>query len=198
MDHPSQTSASLLARLGGETADAAAWEKFLTRYGPQVLAWCRRWDLQPADAEDVCQDVLLRVARQMRTFRYDPARSFRAWLKTVARAAWADWLEAGRKPGRGSGDSVAQQVLASVEARDDLVQRIEEEFDRELLDAAVANVRLRVDPTTWEAFKLTALDGLPAAEAAARTGLKVATVFVAKGRVQRMLTDAVAELEKTA
>jgi RNA polymerase sigma factor (sigma-70 family) len=198
MDHASHTSASLLARLGGDTADAAAWDQFLRRYGPQVLAWCRRWEMQAADAEDVCQDVLLRVARQMRTFRYDPARSFRAWLKTVTRAAWADWLEAGRKPGRGSGDSVTQQALESVEARDDLVQRIEAEFDRELLDIAVARVRLRIDPTTWEAFKLTAMDGLPAAEAAARTGLKVATVFVAKGRVQRMLADEVAELERSA
>ena len=198
MDTPTQTSATLLARLGGEVTDAAAWDQFVRRYGPQLLAWCRRWELQSADAEDVCQDVLLRVAKQMRHFHYDSARSFRAWLKTVARAAWADWLESGKRPGRGSGDTGVWELLASVEARDDLVARVEAEFDQELLDVATARVRLRVEPATWEAFKLTAVDGLSAADAAARTGLKVATVFVAKGRVLKMLADEVAALDPTA
>lgn len=195
---PTETSPSLLARLGGDRADPAAWAEFVRRYGPQVLGWCRRWNLQEADAEDVCQDVLLRVARQMRTFAYDPARSFRGWLKTVTRGAWADWLDAGARPGRGTGDTAVRDALASVAARDDLIQRIEAEFDRELLDVAAARVRLRVDPATWEAFRLTAVDGLSGADAAARTGLKVATVFVAKSRVQRMLADEVAALDRTA
>lgn len=198
MDAPTQTSASLLARLGGGMTDPAAWDQFVRRYGPQVLAWCRRWELQTADAEDVCQDVLLRVAKQMRTFQYDPSRSFRAWLKTVSRAAWADWLEGGKRPGRGSGDTGVWELLSSVEARDDLVTRVEAEFDRELLDVATARVRLRVEPATWEAFRLTAVEGLSAADAAARTGLKVATVFVAKGRVLKMLADEVAALESAA
>ena len=146
----------------------------------------------------MCQDVLLRVAKQMRNFHYDAARSFRAWLKTVARAAWADWLEGGKRPGRGSGDTGVWELLSSVEARDDLVARVEAEFDQELLDVATARVRLRVEPATWEAFKLTAVDGLSAADAAARTGLKVATVFVAKGRVLKMLADEVAALDPTA
>lgn len=198
MSAPTETSPTLLARLGGDVADPAAWAEFVRRYGPRVLGWCRRWNLQEADAEDVCQDVLLRVARQMRTFAYDPARSFRGWLKAVARGAWADWLDAGNQPARGTGDTAVRDALASVEARDDLVQRIEAEFDRELLDVAAARVRLRVDPATWEAFRLTAVDGLSGAEAAVRTGLKAATVFVAKSRVQRMLADEVAALDRTA
>ena len=38
----------------------------------------------------------------MRTFHYDPAKSFRAYLKTLARYAWCDFLEASRRPGAGS------------------------------------------------------------------------------------------------
>src|SRR5437762_155337 len=90
----SHTSASLLGRLGSNPEDGAAWSEFVLRYGPKILQWCRGWRLQQADAEDVTQDVLLRVARQMQTFRYDPSRSFRAWLRTVAYRAWCDWLEA--------------------------------------------------------------------------------------------------------
>lgn len=190
-----RTSVTLLARLGGSTADAGAWEEFLRRYGPQVLGWCRHWHLQEADAEDVAQDVLLRVAKQMRTFRYDPGRSFRGWLKAVARAAWSDWLEARRRAVPGSGDTGVRQVLESATARDDLVGRLEAEFDRELLDTAAAQVQLRVDPKTWRAFALTAIDGLSGAEAAEQLGMKVAAVYVAKGRVQKMLQDEVKALD---
>ena len=86
----SRTSASLLGRLGADPKDAAAWSEFVRRYGRKILLWCQQWNLQPADAEDVTQNVLLLVARQMSSFRYDPQRSFRAWLKTIAHAAWCD------------------------------------------------------------------------------------------------------------
>lgn len=190
------TSLTLLARLGGEIPDAPVWDRFVRLYSPRVLEWCRHWGLQNADAEDVCQEVLLRVARQMRTFEYQRGKSFRAWLKTVAKRALLDWIEAGRKPGRGSGDTTNQDALESVEAREDLVARLEAEFDRELLEVAADRVKRRVDPTSWEAFRLTAVEGLSGADAAARIGLKVANVFVAKGRVQKMLKEEVRALEQ--
>jgi RNA polymerase sigma-70 factor (ECF subfamily) len=191
----SRTSVSLLGRLGTDPTDAAAWGEFVRRYGPKVLLWCRHWNLQPADADDVTQNVLLRVARQMATFRYDPARSFRGWLKTIAHAAWCDWLEAQRRPGQGSGDTAMLERLMTVEARDDLLRQLEDEYDRELLDLAAAQVRLRVAPHTWEAFHLQAIEGLPGAEAAARLGMKVGAAFVAKSKVQRMLRDLIEELD---
>ena len=191
----SHTSASLLGRLGGNPNDDAAWGEFVQHYGHKILLWCRHWKLQEADAQDVTQNVLLMVARQMRTFRYDPTRRFRAWLKTVARAAWCDWLEAQKRPGRGSGDTDVQRRLASIEARDDLITRLEEEYDRELFEAASARVRLRVEPHTWEAFQLLTFEGLAGAEVAERLSMKVGAVFVAKSKVQKMLRDEVANLD---
>src|SRR5262245_30445388 len=72
------TSTTLLRRLQHEPADQEAWAEFVRRYGPQVYRWCRRWRLQEADAEDVTQAVLVRLSARMRTFSYDPVRSFRA------------------------------------------------------------------------------------------------------------------------
>src|SRR5215510_13014898 len=100
-----QTSASLLARLRQHTIDQAAWAEFVRRYGPLLLGWCRRWGLQEVDAHDVTQTVLVKLVGTMRSFEYDPARSFRAYLRTLARYAWCDFLEACRKPGAGTGDS---------------------------------------------------------------------------------------------
>ena len=87
-------------------------------------------------------------------------------------------------------------LLETVEAGDDLVRRLDEQFDQEVLAEAQARVRQRVEPHTWEAFRLTAVEGLSGAEAAARLGLKVATVYKAKSKVQQMLHEEVARLDR--
>ena len=194
---PMRTSASLLGRLRLDAPGQDDWADFARRYAPMIRQWCRRWRLQEADAEDVAQEVLARLAFRLRSFEYDPSRSFRAYVKTVAHYAWCDLIEARRRPGAGgSGDSVVLDQLDALEARDDLQARLVEAFDHELLEEASARIRLRVEPRTWEAFHLTAVDGLSGAEAATRVGMTVAAVFKAKSKVQKMLRDEVRRLEE--
>jgi RNA polymerase sigma-70 factor (ECF subfamily) len=192
----SGTRVTLLGRLRRDPSDQRAWAEFVDHYGGKVLHWCRAWGLQDADAADVTQAVLLQLAVSLRDFAYDPARSFRAWLKTVARHALSAYLDRQRRPGRGSGDTQVHEQLASVAARDDLLARLEEGFDLEVLDEAARRVRLRVEPRTWEAFELTARGGLSGAEASARVGMQVSQVYVARRRVQRMLQEEVRRLEQ--
>jgi RNA polymerase sigma-70 factor (ECF subfamily) len=195
--YDSGTRITLLGRLRRDPTNQAAWGEFVEHYGRKIYGWCRKWCLQEADAQDVTQNVLLKLAQKLREFTYDPSRSFRAWLKTLTHHAWSDFLESRQRPGLGSGDSQVADVLGSIEARDDLVKHLEAEFDRELLEEAMQRVRLRVAPQTWQAFTLTALEGLSGAEAAERIPMQVAQVFVAKRRVQKMLQEEVAKLEKS-
>jgi RNA polymerase sigma-70 factor (ECF subfamily) len=174
-------------------ADQAAWAQFTDRYGRKIYAWCRQWNLQEADAEDVTQIVLLKLSEKMQTFVYDEGRSFRGWLKTVARNAWSDYW-ASRKV-IATGGSQAVELLGTVEAREELIRRLDEEFDRELLEEATVRVRMRVTPKTWQAFERTALQGQSGAEAAAALDMKVATVFVARSKVQKMLQEEIQKLE---
>jgi RNA polymerase sigma-70 factor (ECF subfamily) len=197
MDRPSgsQTSPTLLGRLRQQPADQGAWREFVDRYSRKIYAWCRQGKLQEADAEDVTQIVLVKLAEQMGSFAYDPTKSFRGWLRTLTRHAWSDFVEARQRGGRASGDSRADECLHTVEARDDLVARLEEEFDHEVLEEATARVRLRVAVSSWEAFRLTAVEGHSGAEAAHRLGMEVAAVFKAKNRVQKLLQEEVRKLE---
>jgi RNA polymerase sigma-70 factor (ECF subfamily) len=197
MDLPSDsgTSPTLLGRLRRTPADQAAWEEFCRRYGRQILLWCRQWHLQDADAQDVTQTVLLLLAEKMRDFDYDPAGSFRGWLRTVTYNAWRKFASRQHRAGQGSGDAAVEGLLQQVAARDELLARLEEEFDRELLEEASARVRLRVEPRTWEAFRLRVLEGRSGAEVAALLDMKVAAVFMATSRVQRMLRDELRLLE---
>jgi RNA polymerase sigma-70 factor (ECF subfamily) len=181
--------------LRAPAVDQEAWAELVRRYGPLVYRWCRHWNLQEADAQDVTQAVLAKLVVRLREFEYDPARSFRAYLKTVARFTWQDLVEDRRRAGAGAGDTAHLELLAEVAARDDLARRLDEEYDRELLDRAGERVRSRVEPHTWEAFRLTAHEGLPGAEAAERLGLPVYVVFKARNRVQKMLQDEIAHME---
>src|SRR5262245_17259195 len=140
-----QTRLSLLMRLTRPGPfDERAWREFVDQYAPLIYDWCCRHQLQETDARDVTPQVMLKLAKQLPTFSYDPSKSFRAWLRKLTHHAWVDFLADQNQ--RGSGDTGIWQVLASVESRDDLLQRIEEQFDLEMLDVAVANVRARVEP----------------------------------------------------
>ena len=188
------TRVSLLTQLRQDPSDQSGWDEFVERYGPHIYRWCRQWKLQDADAEDVTQDILVKLTRKLRAFAYDPSRSFRGWLKTVAHHAWRDF-EDSRRPRPAAGDSQFEELMRTLEAREDLAQKLEQAFDLELLEAAKVRVRLRVAPHTWEAFRLMALEGLPVAEVAARVRLQVAMVYVAKSKVQKMLQEEIGKLE---
>jgi RNA polymerase sigma-70 factor (ECF subfamily) len=189
-----RTSTTLLGRLALFPFDQAAWEEFVGRYGPTVLGWCRQWGAQEADALDVSQLVLTKLAMKIRDFTYDPSRRFRSWLRTVAHNAWRDSLDA-RRPDGASGESEVLERLYGLEARDDLARRLEEQFDLELLEEASGRVRERVEPRTWRAYELTAVEGLSGAEAAGQLGLSVVAVFTAKASVLRKLREEIRDLE---
>jgi RNA polymerase sigma-70 factor (ECF subfamily) len=140
--------------------------------------------------------VLVILAQRLQTFTYDPNHSFRNWLCTVTRHAWTHYVESQQRCGSGIGDREVQNWLQTVETREDLIQNLDKEFDRDLLEEAMRRVQLRVEPRTWEAFQLLALDGRSGAEAAAQLGMKVATAFVARSKVQRYLQVELSRLER--
>src|SRR5262245_40052757 len=189
------TRVSLLTQLRQNPSDQAGWDEFVERYGRHIYQWCRQWKLQDADAEDLTQDILMKLTQKLPAFVYDPSRSFRGWLKTVAHHAWRDFVVRRRRARCASGDSRGQELTFTLEARADLAKRLDEAFDLDLLEAAKVRVRLRVAPQTWEAFRLMALEGLPVAEVASRANLQAAMVYVAKSKVQTMLQEEIGKLE---
>src|SRR5688572_18098029 len=76
------TSVTLLQRVR-RPDDQAAWERFVALYAPLLFRWAQRAGLAEADAADLVQEVLLALLHELPRFEYDPAHSFRAWLKTV-------------------------------------------------------------------------------------------------------------------
>lgn len=192
-----KTQISLLKRLADSPYDSCGWDKFVTAYGPLIFEWCRRKGLQEHDARDLTQEVLLTWARQAARFSYDPTRTFRGYLRQLTHAAWCDWVERQRPWHRGSGDTGINRLLNKLSDRDDLVTRLERDFDQERLELIMRNVRGRVNSHTWEAFRLLALDGVSGDEAAARLGMRRGSAFAARCKVQRMIRLELARCQDT-
>ena len=196
MNGDSATSLSLLARLKADPDSAKGWDEFVARYQPRIFQWCRRWGLQESDAHDVSQNVMLELSQQLKKFEYKSGGKFRAWLKTVARRAWYDYSKRKKRVEYQSNDSELWRQLASDDAQQDLLDSLEEECNRELLQTAMERVKARVKKETWEAFQLTELERMPADQAAEKTGLSRGSVYVARGRIQKMLMSEVETLDQ--
>jgi RNA polymerase sigma-70 factor (ECF subfamily) len=108
-----------------------------------IRAWCFKWHLQGSDADDVVQDVLVKLLAAIRKFHYDPERSFRAWLKTVTQHALSDFGASRRRHAHQTSASI-DEVAASVAAQTDLEQQLEDAFDAELVELAMHRIKKRV------------------------------------------------------
>lgn len=193
MASPNTTRVSLFERIGAAPDDAGVWADFVATYGPAVVQWCRRHGLQHSDAHDVSQDVLLRFWRHAEAFRYDPARRFRGYLRRMVVTAVSDWSRSRRDDRMGTGNAAIQALLSTIPAREELVRRMEEAFDLEIVQMAMQEVECRVEPRTWEAFRLLAFERLPAAEVASRLAMTVDNAYRARSYVVGMLRAACAQ-----
>lgn len=189
----STTSLSLIHRIQ-HADDQQAWREFVERYGPNIYRWCLARRLQPSDADDVTQNVLVRLARSMRKFDYDPSQSFRGWLRRMTENSIKNYVR-DQKAGNAQGGSDVISLLASEPARTDLTAHLAEAFDLEIVELAKSNVRNRVNESRWQSWQLTAVDGLPGKEVADRLNVPIGTVYASKNQVQKMIREEVERLE---
>jgi len=191
MQGTSTTRVSLLEVLRDEAADTAAWGEFVRIYGPPVVAWCRERGLQHDDALDVTQDVLLRFWKASKQFHYNSRGRFRSYLEQVARSALVSWAE----KAEAAHDQATRSLLEKIPYREGLLARLGEAYDTELVAIAMAEVKTRVRPHTWQAFELLAIEHHSGADVAAMLNIEVNTAYVARRKVQRMIREIVERIE---
>lgn len=184
----SSTSATLLARLR-DGRDGLAWDEFFQRYWLLIYTYASRRGCSSHTAEEIVQDVMLKLFERKDVFRYDPGRGrFRDWLATVVRNKVA---ELRRRPtardrargGNGSdnlGSGNLPEPAGGGCAPDDVW---ESAFEQSLLWALLEVVRQEMDPRSYLAFEMTVLNELPANKVAAHLGISRSTVFRTRRKV---------------
>jgi RNA polymerase sigma-70 factor (ECF subfamily) len=181
------TPVSLLERLR-TAGDRQAWERFVALYTPLLCAWASRVRCPEQEVPDLVQEVLTLLVEKLRTFTYDPRRSFRGWLAAVAHNRWRNLGRGARLP---AAAGVAADDLADPNPPDPFW---EADYRRHLFARALTLMRAEFEPTTWQACLGCVVHGKPAAVVARELGLSPAAVHVAKSRVLRRLRQDLAGL----
>jgi RNA polymerase sigma factor (sigma-70 family) len=185
------TNPTLLNRLC-DWRDHEAWVDFVTRYDPVIRLSSRRYRLTADNADELCQRIWIDLARRMRTFRYDPGKTFRGWLRRLCQSRAIDLMR------KKNADDV---LFLEDQAGESLVQEAPVEFDAEegaawqrplllrLAEEVQDGVRRRVEERTWQVFWRIAVLGQSVREASEGVGISYCAAFTAHKRVGRMLRE---------
>jgi RNA polymerase sigma-70 factor (ECF subfamily) len=188
------TPISLLERLRLGSG-AAAWERFVALYGPLIRAWLGRHGLQPSDVDDLAQEVLQVLLRELPHFHHNLRRgAFRRWLRAiVVNRLRTFWRERRALPQPGGAD--IGPLLDQLEDADtDLSRAWDEEHDRHVARRLLELIEPDFEPATWRAFRLLVLEARPTAEVADTVGISANAVRIAKSRVLARLREEIAGL----
>jgi RNA polymerase sigma-70 factor (ECF subfamily) len=179
------TSLSLLDELRtGE--NSVAWNRLVGLYSPLLHRWIARYDtLQPADVDDLVQDVLLAISREIRQFDHrGQAGSFRAWLKAILlNRLRAFWRRRANHPGAVGGSDFQRRLDELADNGSTASRMWDSEHDRHVMHQLLEHVRPRFADQTWRAFSRQVVDGAEASSVAAEMGMPLHSIYAAKSRV---------------
>jgi RNA polymerase sigma-70 factor (ECF subfamily) len=183
-----QTSFSLLERLRTEP-DEAAWQRLVDLYTPLIHGWLRRQFVQIHDAEDLTQDVLRVVVRELKSFQHNhQPGAFRSWLRTITVNRLRGHWRSRRGKAEPAADSAVERQLAELEdPHSGLSQIWNEQHDRHVMARMLQSIACEFNAVSWQAFERHALEGKPASAVAADLGVSVNVVLLAKSRILRRL-----------
>jgi len=191
------TSPTLLREVSN-WRDHPAWVSFRDRYDPLLRRWSRGYGLDDDSVDEVCQRIWIELADRMRTFDYDPKRTFRGWLRRMCESRVVDFLRQRQADCLLSLDDRHGEAESDVRATDidsaerDHVEGATDPFRRLLFDEAEkvhAAVRAKVKPWTWDAFWLVGVCDWTVERTANSLGMTHAAVYAARERVARMLRN---------
>ena len=199
-----KTRASLINRVKGDR-DESSWLDFYETYWRAVYGYAIRFGADKTSAEDIVQEVFIKVFRNLPSFEYDRSVGrFLSWMKTITRTTVMDWHRRRRVRVEGHIRQQSDDVLH--DQFEDMAEPCSpeppdpwrEEWEQSLLVLGLARIRERVKPETAQAFELYALRGQSVGKVAGLCGLSVNAVYVAKSRMLKQLQAEVRLLKEQA
>jgi RNA polymerase sigma-70 factor (ECF subfamily) len=163
-----------------------------------------RSGLSDQEAEDVVQETVISVAKKMPEFVYDPEKcSFKGWLMHLIRLRILDQLRR-RQPafqqtpagGRDSRQTPTVERVADSSSGEVLDAAWETEWERNLIDAAMERVRLRVKAEHYQIFHLSAVKGRSTLEVARMLQVNAGQVYLVRHRIAKEVKKEVQRLRE--
>jgi RNA polymerase sigma factor (sigma-70 family) len=196
------TRQSLLVRLQ-DWDDQESWRDFFNTYWRLIYNTAVKSGLTDAEAQEVVQETVVAVAKQMQDQKYDSAAgSFKAWLLRLTRWRIADQFRK-RRP-----DAAPAAEHPDETRRTAVIDRIpdpasldvdaiwDEEWEQTVLEAATERVKRQVNPDQYQIFDLYVIRKWPARKVAKTLNVSLTQVYLAKHRIVRLVKKEVARVRK--
>lgn len=178
-----ETSVSLLERLRN-ARDEAAWRRLDELYRPLVRRWLGRDPQLREEADDVVQEVMQVLVRELPGFHRHRHGSFRRWLRTVTVHRVLAYHRARRGRPQALGTALEESPLAQLQDSHSELSRLwDQEHDEHVIRRLLDLVEPMFEPSTLAAFRRVVFDEVRPAEVAAELGLSANAVLLAKSRV---------------
>jgi len=195
------TRRSLVDRLANWD-DQRRWQEFFDTYWKLIYSAARKSGLADAEAQEVVQETVITVAKNIDRLKYDPAiGSFKGWLLQITRWRISDQFrkrepEGVKRPNL-QDDSCTATIDRVPDSRIvDLDAVWETGWKENLLEAAIARVKRKIDPKQFQIFDCYVRKEWPAQKVAERLRVSVGQVYLARHRVAALLKKEIKTLEK--
>ena len=203
--HP--TRSSLLQRVK-DTTDHQSWQEFNDLYGKLILGFAVKAGLTEDEAQEVVQETLIAVAKNLPEFRYDPKLcSFKTWLLNLSNWRVKDQFRRRKAPAASSqagrarweqddGTRTATAERVADPAGSQLEALWNTEWHTTLLEAACRRIKAQVELKQWQIFDLYVLKEWQVREVANALGVSAGRVYLAKHRISALIKKELKKLEK--
>ena len=199
-EDPIPTRYSLLSRLQN-WQDQDSWKEFFDTYWRLIYAVALKSGLTETEAQDVVQETIISVAKDLHKFKRDrKLGSFKGWLRNVTRWRIADRLRKRTKVGpEDAGTTFEEFQSMDVSQIPDPTggeSVWDQEWQANLLEAAMERVKRRVREEHFQMFDLYVLKQWPVRKVAQSLGVNVGQVYLAKHRISALIKKEILDLEK--
>ena len=202
VEDPIPTRYTLLSRLE-DRGDQDSWKDFFDTYWRLIYSVAIKAGLTEAEAQDVVQETIISVARDIHKFERDRAvGSFKGWLRNIIRWRIADQL---RKRTRASwrndstiGADLPPPDLAEIpDPADNAAESVwEEEWQSNLLKAAMEKIKPQVREEHYQIFDLYVIKQWPVRQVARTLRVNIGLVYLVKYRMSALLKKEIRRLEE--
>ncbi len=184
------TSLGLLERLKHAGPDASEWRRLRDIYSPMIRQWLARLPNLHGEVDDLTQEVLVVLFRELPSFERRRDGSFRAWLRQITVNRMRAFYKTRRKQPLATGGPETDQLLAQLaDPASELARQWDRDHDQHVFQKLLATVEGDFEPVTWQAFTRFAVEGRPAAQVAGELGMTESAVVQAKFRILKRLRE---------
>jgi RNA polymerase sigma-70 factor (ECF subfamily) len=195
------TRRSLVDRLGN-WEDQRRWQEFFDTYWKLIYSAARKAGLTEVEAQEVVQETVITVAKNVGKLRYDPAiGSFKGWLLNITRWRIADQfrkrLPSEQHQRRQQEDRMTATMDRFADTGHQTIDELwEQEWKQNLFDAAITRLKKKVDPKQFQIFDCYVQKEWPAQKVAERLRVSVGQVYLARHRISALLKKEIRALQK--